>query len=239
MADARGEIDKTPQVIAAAIGIPPKLLQKCLDDFMAPDTASRSTALEGRRLELIDPARNWGWRVVNIQKYRDRAASNRQVLDGRNAAKTKRYRDKQKETQTQANTATPSDTGKHQRHRQTPATPDSYTNSDSYSDSNKELLPPPAKSLRTTGQDFVSGWAFAKWLKYCKAEGRPVAPHSLESLREKFAKLGGHAAQVAAVEHSIGNGYKGLFAAPRGNNGASKRAPSTAELEARERDAQH
>jgi len=238
MAGARGEIDKTPQVIAAMIGIPVKQLEKCIEDFMSPDTASRSPALEGRRLVLIDEARNWGWRVFNIQKYRDKAATQNQIADGRNAEKLRRYRAKKKEAKapdTGRHRATPGDTGRH------PATPlGQDTNSDSDSDSELTNHPHP-KILRTTGEksaaqpDFVSGWAFAKWLKYCKAEGRPVPAHSLESLRQKFGRLGDHAAQVAAVEHSIANGYKGLFAAPKGNNGQTKHAPTVAELEARER----
>ena len=40
------------------------LLMHCIADFMAPDPGSRTGDLEGRRLELIDPAsRSWGWRV--------------------------------------------------------------------------------------------------------------------------------------------------------------------------------
>jgi hypothetical protein len=40
---------------------------------MGPDPGSRTGDLDGRRLELIDPARGWGWRVINHGIYRERA----------------------------------------------------------------------------------------------------------------------------------------------------------------------
>lgn len=68
-----GVIDEHPSALAAAIGIPIDDLKRCIDDFMQPDPESRSPEADGRRLELIDPARSWGWRVVNFSKYREKA----------------------------------------------------------------------------------------------------------------------------------------------------------------------
>lgn len=68
-----GVIDEHPSALAASIGIPLADLKRCLDDFMAPDPESRSVENEGRRLELLDPARAWGWRVINCGKYREKA----------------------------------------------------------------------------------------------------------------------------------------------------------------------
>lgn len=68
-----GLLDETPQSLAAAIGVPVDLLMECITDFMQPDPDSRTQAKDGRRLELIDPSRKWGWRVVNHGKYREKA----------------------------------------------------------------------------------------------------------------------------------------------------------------------
>lgn len=73
MADKNGHIDITYQAIAARTGWPIELLKEAIAELMQPDEQSRSAAHEGRRLIPIDPARSWGWVVVNHAKYRERA----------------------------------------------------------------------------------------------------------------------------------------------------------------------
>src|SRR5437868_1167551 len=90
--DQHGEIDMHPNLLAAKIGVPVETLQSCIHDFMQPDPGSRTKDNDGRRLELIDPdARNWGWRVVNHAKYRERARlkakAQREIESGQNAAR--------------------------------------------------------------------------------------------------------------------------------------------------------
>lgn len=72
-ASREGVIDEVPASLAAAIGVPVDLLLSCISDFMRPDAGSRTKDHDGRRLALIDPSRDWGWRVLNHGKYRDRA----------------------------------------------------------------------------------------------------------------------------------------------------------------------
>jgi hypothetical protein len=109
-----GVIDESPQSLAASIGLPVAELMRCIDDFMKPDPDSRTADHEGRRLELIDPHRSWGWKVINLSLYRAKASGANQVADGRNALKVKRYRERHR--------ATPDETGN--------------THSDSYPDTN-------------------------------------------------------------------------------------------------------
>ena len=72
--DKHGVIDMNPNLLAAKIGVPVDLLLSCITDFMQPDPGSRTKDNDGRRLELIDPeGRDWGWRVVNHAKYREKA----------------------------------------------------------------------------------------------------------------------------------------------------------------------
>lgn len=73
MADKHGHIDMTPQAMAALTGWPLDLLKQAIHELMQPDPESRSDAHEGRRLVLIDPNRSWGWRVVNHDRYREKA----------------------------------------------------------------------------------------------------------------------------------------------------------------------
>lgn len=117
LADHRGEIDKTPEFISAMTGMPLEDLKLGIQHLSSPDPRSRSPEAEGRRLALIDSHRDWGWRVVNIEKYRRKASAlnqnARQVADGRNAEKVRRYKERHRETP--ADTA---DTGTH-THTQT------------------------------------------------------------------------------------------------------------------------
>jgi hypothetical protein len=115
MADWRGEIDATQQYIATVTGLPLADVTACIERFCQPDPVSRSQAEGGARLVLIDPDRNWGWRVVNIQKYRDKASGKDQVEDGRNTEKVRRYKARK----------TPADTG---GHRSTPTHTQTDTN---------------------------------------------------------------------------------------------------------------
>jgi hypothetical protein len=72
-ASREGVIDEVPASLAAAIGVPVDLLLQCIHDFMQPDPGSRTKDHEGRRLELLDPNRDWGWRILNHGKYREKA----------------------------------------------------------------------------------------------------------------------------------------------------------------------
>lgn len=88
--DQHGEIDMHPNLLAAKIGVPADLLLSCIEDFMKPDPGSRTKDHDGRRLELIDPeSRDWGWRVINHAKYREKARlkakAQREVESGENA----------------------------------------------------------------------------------------------------------------------------------------------------------
>jgi hypothetical protein len=132
MADWRGEIDATQQYIATVTGLSVIEVTECITRFCEPDPRSRSQDAHGARLALVNPERDWGWRIVNIQKYRRQASDMKQIADGRNAEKVRRYKERHK---------TPTDTA---GHRPTP----SNTNSNSNSNSNKnsEALAPVDKS---------------------------------------------------------------------------------------------
>jgi hypothetical protein len=96
--DKHGNIDMNPNLLADKIGVPVDLLLSCIHDFMQPDPGSRTKDHEGRRLCLIDPdARQWGWRVLNYAKYREKARkqSHQQAAteSGKDAARKRAERD--------------------------------------------------------------------------------------------------------------------------------------------------
>jgi len=133
MADRHGCVDMVPRKIAADIGIEVEELLACIADFCAPDTDSRTAENDGRRMELIEEGRPWGWRILNHGKYREKARKAsfdaQRVADGRNAERMAERRAAEKDPTRPATTR---------------ADPPSDSDSDSDSDTNSD------KKLRST-----------------------------------------------------------------------------------------
>ena len=71
MADSDGVVDKTPEAISRIANVPIGHVKSALAVLSAPDDKSRTPDDDGRRIVLIDEHRDWGWRIVNFQKYRE------------------------------------------------------------------------------------------------------------------------------------------------------------------------
>lgn len=71
LCDQEGFVDMTPQALAARTSIPFEIITKGIEILMQPDRYSRTEGAEGRRIELIDTRRPWGWKIVNYGKYRE------------------------------------------------------------------------------------------------------------------------------------------------------------------------
>ena len=69
--DEDGVVDRHWRAIADEVGLPEERVRKTLLALEAPDPESRTRTKEGRRIERIDPARDWGWSVVNYEHYRN------------------------------------------------------------------------------------------------------------------------------------------------------------------------
>lgn len=69
-ADREGFVDMHPSAIARRSGMSEEAVRGGLSVLTSPDPQSRSADHEGRRLELIDSHRDWGWRIVNYEHYR-------------------------------------------------------------------------------------------------------------------------------------------------------------------------
>lgn len=150
MADRHGHVDRSPQAIASDIGIGVSDLMACIEEFSEPDPLSRTRDNDGRRLELLDPERPWGWRVINHGKYRERAR--KQAWD---ADRTASGRDAERKRES----------------RRVPPSPDAsrlspLSDSDSDSDTNKTsekegegAAAPRARPVkRSTGVRIPEGW---------------------------------------------------------------------------------
>jgi hypothetical protein len=70
LCDADGVVDMTPEAMASRTSIPLEIIKKGISVLEAPDPYSRTPGQEGRRIELIDGHRPWGWHIVNHEKYK-------------------------------------------------------------------------------------------------------------------------------------------------------------------------
>jgi hypothetical protein len=70
LANRHGEVDMTPDAISRRTTIPLEIINKGLFALSERDAQSRSPELEGRRIVLMDEHREWGWKIVNYDKYR-------------------------------------------------------------------------------------------------------------------------------------------------------------------------
>lgn len=193
--DKRGIIDKHPNLLAAKIGVPVDLLLSCISDFMQPDPGSRTPDHEGRRLELLEPGkRDWGWRVLNHQLYREKARKS-----AYDTARTESGKDRERKAD------------KRSASRDVPTRPDAsrdvpLSDTDTNSDSKANKNPPKPPTGGVFGLD-VAAWN--RWETYRRGIRKPIREQSLEAAQKKLASFGSQ--QAAVVENSIAEGYQGLI----------------------------
>src|SRR5678816_318175 len=75
-----GEFDVTPQVISAGTGMPLDAVLRGIAVLEAADPHSRTPGENGARIVRLDEHREWGWRIVNFDKYRAHTEDPRNVL---------------------------------------------------------------------------------------------------------------------------------------------------------------
>lgn len=70
LCDKEGVVDMTADTMHRRTSIPLEIFTVGIPALEAPDPDSRSQLLEGRRIVRLDPARSWGWQIVNYEHYR-------------------------------------------------------------------------------------------------------------------------------------------------------------------------
>jgi hypothetical protein len=94
LADADGVVDMTPMAISARTSIPRDIIDKGLEILGAPDKYTRTEGSDGRRIELIDEHRPWGWVLVNYEKYKTMVDAD--TVRAQTRERVRRFRDKKK-----------------------------------------------------------------------------------------------------------------------------------------------
>lgn len=198
LADWRGHIDMTLQAIAVRTGWPLDLLRQGIAELCKPDPYSRSKAEEGRRLIPIDPARNWGWRVVNIEVYRRKCRDANDVADGKAAERAKRYRDRHAAS----------------RAVTSPHASSSNSDSDSDSDSDRKKKPEARVSRALVLHESLPKPEWELWIEHRREKRWPCDPRTLRMQLSELAKHD-RETQAEMIRRSINAGWQGIFP-PRG-----------------------
>ena len=69
--DMRGVVDMTRQAMARRFNVPLAELNRSIEKLEGPDEHSRDEDHEGRRIERLDAHRDWGWFILNWEKYEE------------------------------------------------------------------------------------------------------------------------------------------------------------------------
>lgn len=64
-----GIVDMTRQVLSRRLNIPIEVLNVQIEKLESPDPNSRDEEFDGRRIERLDEHRDWGWKILNWEKY--------------------------------------------------------------------------------------------------------------------------------------------------------------------------
>jgi hypothetical protein len=94
LADQNGVVDMTREAIARRTNVPIKIVRTAIKELEHPDPRSRSSEYDGMRLKRLDEHRDWGWVIVNYQKYR--AIANAEAYREVNREKVQAIRDRAK-----------------------------------------------------------------------------------------------------------------------------------------------
>lgn len=94
LCDADGVVDMTPPAISARTSIPLEIITKGIKTLSDPDPYSRTPGADGRRIELIDEHRPWGWVIVNHKKYQ--SLQDADTVRAQTRERVARHREKQK-----------------------------------------------------------------------------------------------------------------------------------------------
>lgn len=88
-----GVVDMTRPAIARRTNVPLEVINDAIAELEAPDPSSRDATAQGRRLVRLDAHRDWGWEIVNWEKYE----AIKSTFDQREQARERKRRQRQRQ----------------------------------------------------------------------------------------------------------------------------------------------
>ena len=200
LCDADGIVDMTPQAMAARTSIPLDIIRKGIAVLEAPDEYSRTPDQEGRRIELIDSHRPWGWHIVNHEKYS--RLQDADTIRAQTRERVRKHRESKRSGNDEQHDVT--DGNAQKRHTDTNTNTDTDTKKRKGARSALPPLNPRPDWLPAAWDDYESHRKGPKWTELA----RQKAVEQLEAWHRSGYDL------RAIINTSIANGWTGLFAKP-------------------------
>lgn len=183
LCDADGMVDMTPQSISRRTGIPIEHIKAGIAVLEKEDKYSRTPDEDGKRIELIDDHRAWGWHIINHEKYKNTRDAD--TIRAQTRERVRRHREKKRGV---------TDGNAKKRH----IDKDININTNKKTKSNPFVLP--------EGFDSDVWQAFIDHRNKLKA---PMTDRAKTLLINKATRLNGDNNEI--LNQSIENGWKGVF----------------------------
>ena len=194
LADMDGVVDMTHEAIARITNRPLELIRSTISDLEGPDPRSRTPDNAGARLKRLDDHRDWGWVIINYDTFR--AMANEEQRRIKTLLRVKKHRESARKV---ASVTSESVT---QRYTALPSVSVSVSASVCNSEVKKEV----PKALDCP--EFRQAWNdFEQHRIQIRKKMTPLASTKLLSRLE----LLGVQRSIAAINHSIENGWQGIF----------------------------
>lgn len=198
LADSDGYVGASIPGLADIARVSRDECQTALDLFHAPDTDSRSQQHEGRRIMTVDR----GWLILNYTNFRKKMSAEEIKERKRLWWKENRGKDARKKL----------DETRPTRHKQKQSTEAEILNTDS-KESVGGRMPDELDTPR-----FSNAWE--AWRADRRERKKPLTPRA-EAMQLKNLSKMGESRAVAALEHSIANGYQGIYEPKNDNHQSS------------------
>lgn len=92
LCDPDGYLDMTPEALSRRTNVPLDIIKKAIKELEASDLKSRSNQDNGARIIRTDEHRDWGWQIVNHEKYK--ALQDMDTVRAQTKERTRKYRER-------------------------------------------------------------------------------------------------------------------------------------------------
>lgn len=198
LADECGLIDISPQALAAQTSTPIEIIRKGLKILQQSDPHSRSSAEDGKRIVLLDEDREFGWRIVNYEYYRDL---------GKRSDTRERARERKRKQRAQVI--------------------DSVGPSQDVTPPSQNVTPIGHTNTNTNTNNNIFTLNKIAWKQYeayrVERKASKLTVQGVKIKQTQLCKISPEE-QQACVENTISNGWTGLFPEKRGGKNAAHRS---------------
>ena len=178
LADRDGVVDITHEAIARRTNRPLQVIIDTIAELEAPDTNSRTSDADGRRLKRLDEHRKWGWVIVNYDLFR--GIANEEQRREKTKERVRRYRQKVREKPEKrgCNAGVTQGNAPKRKKRHTEADTEADTTTNATTNATSAALTPKSSTLSRLQLGFDEFWKV-----YPRKQGKGAAKRSWSKIK--------------------------------------------------------